>query len=224
MARLDATSEHSDKYSLRARVFNTIRENILSGRYLVGEELKETAIGEELGVSRTPVREALRQLELEGLVEIIPNKGAYATGITNKDIRDIYAMRSLLEGLCTRWAVENITEKEIEELEEVQCLFEFHLKHNNLQNVVELDSKFHDILYRASNSKMLTHTMTDFHHYVERVRKVTLSSVERAEKCYEEHNAILAACKNKDGDLAEKLANEHVASTIKNISDKGIIS
>lgn len=224
MARLDATSEHSDKYSLRARVFNTIRENILSGRYLVGEELKETAIGEELGVSRTPVREALRQLELEGLVEIIPNKGAYATGITNKDIRDIYAMRSLLEGLCTRCAVENITEKEIEELEEVQCLFEFHLKHNNLQNVVELDSKFHDILYRASNSKMLTHTMTDFHHYVERVRKVTLSSVERAEKCYEEHNAILAACKNKDGDLAEKLANEHVASTIKNISDKGIIS
>lgn len=215
--------ENNDKYSLRARVFNTIRENILSGRYMVGEELKETAIGEELGVSRTPVREALRQLELEGLVEIIPNKGAYATGINNKDIRDIYAMRSLLEGLCARWAVENITQKQIEELEEIQCLFEFHLKHKNLQPAVELDTKFHEVLYRASESKMLTHTLTDFHHYVERVRKVTLSSYERVCCCYEEHSAILEAIRRKDGDIAEKLANEHVMSTFKNISDKGII-
>ena len=223
ITRLDSQSEHGDKYSLRARVFNTIRESILSGKYMPGEELKETTIGDELGVSRTPVREALRQLELEGLVEIIPNKGAYVKGITEKDIRDIYALRSLLEGLRARWAMANITDKEIEELEEIQCLFEFHLKHNNMQTIVELDSKFHDILYRSCNSKMLNHTLTDFHHYVERIRKVTLASTERAEKCYDEHMAILEACKNKDADRAEKLANEHVMSTFKNMSEKGII-
>ena len=84
----------NDNYSLRGRVFQKIREDILSGKYKEHEELKEVAIGEELGVSRTPVREAFRQLELEGLIQIIPNKGAYVTGITAKDVKDIYMIRS----------------------------------------------------------------------------------------------------------------------------------
>lgn len=92
--------ESSDRYSLRGKVFHQLREDILSGHYKEHEELREMAISEEMGVSRTPVREALRQLELEGLVSIIPNKGAYVTGITRKDVEDIYAIRSLLEGLC----------------------------------------------------------------------------------------------------------------------------
>ena len=92
----------SDKYSLRGRVFNEIREGILSGKYKQQEELKEITLGQELGVSRTPVREALRQLELEGLVKIIPNKGAYVMGLTERDIQDIYAARSALEGLCAK--------------------------------------------------------------------------------------------------------------------------
>jgi DNA-binding GntR family transcriptional regulator len=82
------------------------------------EELKEVAIGKELGVSRTPVREAFRQLELEGLIQIIPNKGAYVTGITPKDVHDIYMIRSTLEGMCARLATENITKEQLEELEE----------------------------------------------------------------------------------------------------------
>ena len=98
-----------DNYSLGTRVFHIIRENILSGKYQKGEELKEKTIGEEIGVSRTPVREALRQLELEGLVTIIPNKGAYVVGISQKDVRDIYEIRSRLEGLCARWAAEEIS-------------------------------------------------------------------------------------------------------------------
>ena len=93
-----------DNYSLGSRVFHMIRENILSGKYERDEELKEKSIGEELGVSRTPVREALRQLEFEGLVTIIPNKGAYVVGISQKDIKDIYEIRSRLEGLCAKWA------------------------------------------------------------------------------------------------------------------------
>ena len=99
----------NDQYSLRGRVFNKLREDILAGNYEENCELKEAAISKELGVSRTPVREALRQLELEGLVSIIPNKGAYVKGITAKDIYDVYVMRSYLEGLCARWACEHIT-------------------------------------------------------------------------------------------------------------------
>ena len=110
-----------DNYSLSSRVFHTIRENILSGKYATDEELKEKNIGEELGVSRTPVREALRQLELEGLVTIIPNKGAYVVGISKKDIQDIYEIRSRLEGLCAKWAADKITKEQLDELDE-NCL------------------------------------------------------------------------------------------------------
>ena len=88
-----------DNYSLSARVYNHIRDGILSGRYKDGDELKEMTIGEELGVSRTPVREALRQLDLEGLITIIPNKGAFVEGVSLDDIRDIYDIRARLEGL-----------------------------------------------------------------------------------------------------------------------------
>ena len=101
MGSYDVQKEVTDKYSLRGRVFHRIREDILSGKYEQNEELKEAAIGAELGVSRTPVREALRQLELEGLVTIVPNKGAYVNGITSKDVKDIYAIRSYLE-MCIR--------------------------------------------------------------------------------------------------------------------------
>ena len=118
MGSYDVKQEVTDKYSLRGRVFHKIRDDILSGRYRVGEELREVAIGEEIGVSRTPVREAFRQLELEGLIRIVPNKGAYVTGITAKDVRDIYMIRSLLEGLCARWATENISKEQMEEMEE----------------------------------------------------------------------------------------------------------
>lgn len=214
--------EVTDKYSLRGRVFNKIREDILSGVYQENEELKENTIGSELGVSRTPVREALRQLELEGLVTIVPNKGAYVTGITKKDIHDIYMIRSYLEGLCAKWACEHITEEQIEALEEILYLSEFHARRGHHEQLVELDNKFHDEIYKASGSKILDHVLSDFHHYVERIRKITLSRDQRATKSNAEHAAILDAIKKRDGDLAEALAHEHIINTIKNISDQGL--
>ena len=120
--------EKKDKYSLGGTVFRRLRDDILMGRYEKDEELKENTIAQELGVSRTPVREALRQLELEGLVTIIPNKGAYATGISHKDVHDIYEIRSYLEGLAARWATTKMTEEQFEEMEEIIYLTDFHIK------------------------------------------------------------------------------------------------
>jgi DNA-binding GntR family transcriptional regulator len=212
----------TDKYSLRGRVFNKLREDILSGVYQENEELKENTIGLELGVSRTPVREALRQLELEGLVTMIPNKGAYVTGITSKDIHDIYMIRSYLEGLCAKWACEHITEEQIEALDEILYLSDFHARRSHHEQLVELDNKFHDLIYKASGSKILDHVLSDFHHYVERIRKITLSMPSRASKSSEEHAAILDAIKKRDGELAEALAHEHIMNSIKNISEHGL--
>lgn len=117
-----------DNYSLSARVYNHIRDGILAGTFAKGDELKEKNIGDELGVSRTPVREALRQLELEGLVSIIPNKGAFVEGVSTDDIRDIYEIRALLEGLCARWAATRISDELMAAMEENIYLTEFQRK------------------------------------------------------------------------------------------------
>lgn len=206
--------------SLRGKVFAKLREDILSGVYKENDELREITIGEELGVSRTPVREALRQLELEGLVRIIPNKGAYVTGITPKDVRDIYVIRSMLEGLCARWATEHITEEQTTELEEIVLLAEFHLKKSSggrAEQVSILDGKFHKVLYEASDSRILEHVLSDFHKYVKVARTMSIGSRDRAEKSIEEHKQILEAIKKKDKDLAEKLANQHIMNVMTNL-------
>ena len=215
--------EYQD-HSLSSRVFQKIRDGILEGKYKEHDELRENTIGKELGVSRTPVREALRQLELEGLVTIIPNKGAYVTGISPKDVRDIYMVRSMLEGLCARWATENITEEQLDELEEIILLSEFHIKkegNSNANQVAALDGKFHSVLYEASNSRILCHILTDFHKYVLMARRSSIVSEERARKSIREHKQILRAIRDKDADLAEQLANEHILHVMQNLKKQG---
>ena len=214
--------ETSDKYSLRGKVYDRIREDILNGVYKEHEELKEATLGKKMDVSRTPVREALRQLELEGLVEIVPNKGARVTGITKKDIEDIYQIRYLLEGLSARWATEHVTEELIDKMEETLYLTEFHAKKGNFMQVFELDSQFHELMYAASGSKMLNHILSDFHMYVTRMRKSILSSDSRSKNSTEEHRAILEAIKERDPDKAQQCAHDHVKSTIKNNHENGL--
>lgn len=222
MSQRDVKAEVTDRYSLRGRVFHRLREDILSGKYKEHEELKEVAISEEMGVSRTPVREALRQLELEGLVSIIPNRGAYVTGITRKDVQDIYAMRALLEGLCARWATERITKGQLEEMEETIFLSEFHASRNHAEQLTELDDQFHEILYQACDSKMLEHQLRDFHEYVKRVRKRTLSDNTRGVEAVHEHRQIMEAIRDKDPDRAEQLATLHMHNAYANMLKSGL--
>ena len=206
-----------DKYSLRGQVFQEIREDILKGKFKENEELREATLGKELGVSRTPVREALRQLELEGLVHIIPNKGAYVTGITEKDVHDIYMTRSMLEGLCARWAAEHISEEQIQEMEEVLLLTEYHLDRGNAEQLAELDGKFHEVLYDASQSRILRHILSDFHTYVQVARKRSVKKEDRAKKSLEEHREILNALRTGDADRAEELAHIHILNVMENL-------
>lgn len=222
MQEYDLKQEVSDKYSLRGRVFNRVREDILSGKYKENDELKEIAIGEELGVSRTPVREAFRQLELEGLIQIIPNKGAYVTGITMDDVKDIYMIRSKLEGLCASWATEHITKEQLEEMEENIYLAKFHAEKGHFDQMSSLDSRFHEIMYEACNSKMLEHLLKDFHQYVRRVRNKTLSTVERGLASNMEHQAIMEAIRDNNPEEAERLATLHIHNAYENMVKNGL--
>ena len=213
---LEATMEYQEQ-SLGGQIFTRIRDDILSGNYTPGEELKEATLGKQLGVSRTPVREALRQLDLEGLVEIAPNRGAKVIGISRKDVEDIYHMRARLEGLAARKAAEQIKEEELAELEEVILLSEFHVKKPESKQMVRLDGRFHEIMYRASGSRMLEHVLTDFLHYVKMARSHSVKTEHRAQESVKEHKRILEAIRQRDGDLAEQLANEHIQHVIENL-------
>ena len=213
---LEATMEYQEQ-SLGSQIFNRIRDDILSGNYTPGEELKEATLGKQLGVSRTPVREALRQLDLEGLVEIAPNRGAKVIGISRKDVEDIYHMRARLEGLAARKAAEQIKEEELAELEEVILLSEFHVKKLESKQMVRLDGRFHEIMYRASGSRMLEHVLTDFLHNVKMARSHSVKTEHRAQESVKEHKRILEAIRQRDGDLAEQLANEHIQHVIENL-------
>lgn len=215
MDAYEKQKDSPDKYSLRGRVFTRLREDILSGKYQEMDELKEIVIGQELGVSRTPVREALRQLELEGLVTIIPNKGAYVTGISDQDIEDIFVIRSYLEGLCAAWACEHITKEQLDELEEIVYLADFHVEKEHFEQVVELDNKFHELLYEACGSRILSHVLSDYHHYARRARTVNLSEKNRAKHSIGEHARIVEAIKNKDATAAERYAHEHIEESIR---------
>ena len=194
--------EEYQDYSLSGKVFRTLSEQILSGKYQKGDELREVTVGKELGVSRTPVREAFRKLELEGLVTSIPNKGTYVNGISREDVQDIYMIRSRLEGLAARLATRRITKEQIDEMEEM---------------ISTLDGKFHFILYEACGSRMLKNVLTDFHRYVQMARRMSVKVENRAEKSIREHSEILSAIRDKDEDRAEKLMEEHIRHVVQNL-------
>lgn len=205
--------------SLRGQVFDKIRSDILNGKYKRGEELVESSIGKELGISRTPVREAIRQLELEGFVQLVPNKGAFVTGISEKDVRDIYLIRARLEGLAARMAAKNITPELLDAMEETVVLSEYHAKKEHYEQVCEMDSKFHKLLYKASGSRILEHTLTDFHQYVQRVRMASIMKKRRMEKSNDEHDAILTAIREHDEEKAELVATRHISNTVENLKN-----
>lgn len=210
MAKIGLDDTEVTSGSLRAKVFIQLQNDILNGRYQSGDSLIETRLSDEMGVSRTPIREAIRQLELEGLVQLIPNKGVIVKGISAKDVEDIYTIRMMIEGLAARWAAEKITESELAELKEAVEFEEFYTSRNDVEHLMKYDSRFHDIIYKASKSKPLMHTLSTFHHYVQRARNLSLSSPDRAREVLEEHKAILQAVTQRNAAKAEQLATEHV--------------
>ncbi|MBO4680173.1 MAG: GntR family transcriptional regulator, partial [Lachnospiraceae bacterium] len=155
-------------------------------------------------------------------IQIVPNKGAYVTGITIEDVKDIYMIRSKLEGLCAAWACEHITDEQLEEMEENIYLAKFHAERGHFEQMAELDSRFHEILYESCNSKMLEHLLKDFHQYVQRVRKKTLSTTERGIASNHEHQMIMEAIKAKNTEDAERLATVHINNAYKNMVKNGL--
>ncbi len=196
--------------SLRNKVYLTIKKRILNGEYAPEYSLVELKLSEEFSVSRTPVREALRQLELDGLVHLIPNKGVFVSEITSKDISDIYEMRMLIEGLGSKWAAKTITEDEKYRLKEILDLCEFYTLKGEYNKVLEYDGHFHDAIFKASKSGPLNQILKQLHEYIQRARRASLSSPGRAEAAFAEHKSIYQAIASGNEELAESLTREHI--------------
>ncbi len=200
-----------DNYKpLRELVFESLREAILSGQLKPGERLMEIQLAEEMGVSRTPVREAIRKLELEGTVVMIPRKGAYVAGLSMKDIADVFEIRGALEGLAAELASERITEEEMEELERYLVKTAEDIDVGDLGQVVQTDTDFHSLLYRASRNSRLSQIIHNLREQIQRFRATSLSYPGRMKNALEEHRKIVEAIAARDGDLARKLAQEHI--------------
>ncbi|MEW6623921.1 MAG: GntR family transcriptional regulator [Bacillota bacterium] len=206
-----------DQHSLRGMVFNRLLDDILNGVYQPGETLVESKLAEKLGVSRTPIREAIKQLELEGLVTPLPNRRVIVQGVTEKDIDDIYMIRKRLEGLAARWAVANITEEELDDLKKTMDLMEFYTEKGQLEQVQELDAKFHSIIFQASKSKPLRFVLSNFHQFVRKARGDSLMVTGRLHKALEEHRNILKAIISNDPEAAEQAMKRHVLSAKDNL-------
>jgi DNA-binding GntR family transcriptional regulator len=204
-----------DNYKpLREMVFESLREAIILGRLKPGERLMEIQLAEEMGVSRTPVREAIRKLELEGFVVMVPRKGAYVAGVSIKDIADVFEVRSALEGLAAGLASERITEEEMEELEKAILQISGE---EDILTVVKGDSLFHEIIYKASRNQRLTQIITHLQEQINRFRLTSLSVPGRLKIAVGEHKKIVEAITSRNVDLANRLASEHMENAEQNL-------
>lgn len=199
-----------DNYKpLREMVFESLREAIIHGRLKPGERLMEIQLAEEMGVSRTPVREAIRKLELEGFVVMVPRKGAYVAGISVKDIVDVFEVRAALEGLAAGLAAERITEEELEELERTLVKTSVG-SGDDINKIIEGDSSFHEIIYKASRNQRLVQIITHLKEQIHRFRMTSLSQPGRTKLALDEHKKIVEAISDRNVELAQSLASEHV--------------
>jgi len=200
-----------DEYKpLRDVVFENLREAILEGKLKPGQRLMEVQLAEQLGVSRTPVREAIRKLELEGLVVMLPRKGAYVANMSLKDVIDVLEIRSSLEGLAASLAAERINPDDIKKLEKIAKEFEDLTIASDVDTLLKKDVEFHECIFKATNNKKLHQLINSLWEQVYRFRVTYISDYDSSLSIVNEHKLILDAIKKGDNELAKKYATEHI--------------
>ncbi|MCI5995780.1 MAG: GntR family transcriptional regulator [Blautia sp.] len=195
---------------LRDVVFNTLRQAILKGELKPGERLMEIQLANRLGVSRTPVREAIRKLELEGLVLMIPRKGAEVAEITIKDLEDVLEVRAALEELAVKDACLNITEEQLQELRKANMDFKKSMEGDDLISRVQADMRFHEIIYDATNNRRLVQILNNLREQMYRYRMEYLKDRSMYQVLLNEHEDILQGLEQHDLEKAGEAICIHI--------------
>jgi len=200
-----------DSYKpLRELVCEHIRQAIIDGTFAPGERLMEIQLAEEMGVSRTPVREAIRKLELEGFVVMIPRRGTYVANLSIKDINDVYEIRSSLDVLAAGLAAERITPEEVVSLQNFIKELDRHIEEGNMEKVVETDTAFHDVLYKASRNERLCNIISNLREQITGIRGTSMRYPGRLKDTQEEHRKIVEAIAARDVDRSRAAAQIHM--------------
>ena len=203
---------------LRDVVFNTLRQAILKGELEPGERLMEIQLAERLGVSRTPIREAIRKLELEGLVIMVPRKGAEVAKITEKDLNDVLEVRCALEELAVELACKKITKAQVEKLESTLATFKVAIHGKNLTEMAEMDEKFHMVIYEATGNTRLIQTLNNLREQMYRYRVEYLKDKDVYGKLVVEHESIAKNILEANVDLAKENVKDHIYNQVMTIS------
>ncbi len=197
--------------TLREKILETIREAILKGSLKPGEKVAEPELAERFGISRTPIREAFRQLESEGYLTVIPRKGAVVASLSERDVEEFYAIKSVLEGYAARMAADKLSDKDIERLEVINDRLEKLAREGDVKNFFRVHSDFHEAFIRASGNDKLLELISQLLLKFNRLRMASLSLPGRMEVSVQEHRKLLEAFKARDGELAENLVTKTAA-------------
>ncbi len=199
--------------SLGHRIFEVLRDRILNDEYESGQKLNELSLAKELDISRTPIREALKQLELEGLVESIPNKGVYVKGFSSRDIDDMFEIRLALEGLAIQLAIDRMDDMHLSKIREVYELMEFYTMKQDNEKISQLNIQFHEAIYHSTQSQYFEQLLKDVNYYVTVTSRHSILQPTRLDSALSEHKAIYEAILKKDKKLARETVQKHIRKT-----------
>lgn len=208
----------NDFLPLRDVVFNTLRQAILTGELKPGERLMEIHLANKLGVSRTPIREAIRKLELEGLVKMIPRRGAEVAQITGKSLQDVLEVRRSLDALCAELACQRISDEEIAALEKARDAFEAATATGNTREIAAADVAMHDIIVQATGNTRLVQLVNNLAEQMYRYRFEYIKDFSMHGRLIEEHRIICEAIKNRDQATAATAAVTHIDNQMESIA------
>lgn len=209
----------TDEYlPLRDVVFNTLRQAILKGEMEPGERLMEITLANKLGVSRTPIREAIRKLELEGLVNMIPRRGAVVASISEKDMRDVLEVRITLEELAVKLAIKNMNDEDVDMLKKAGRDFENAVISKDIVDIVEADVRFHDIIYNRTENSRLIQIINNLREQMYRYRLEYVKDARTHSILISEHNDIIECLRRKDIEAAQATIREHIGN-----QERGIV-
>ena len=206
--------------SLADEIVQILRGRIINGDYAIGEKLVENKIAEELKVSRTPVREAFKQLTKENLIEYVPNKGCFAKGFEQSDLLDIYAVRNAVEQLAVEWAIKNKTEEDMERLTEQLEVMKLYTDSGKVENLVRADEEFNKIIYQMTRSRFIMQALMSYQEYIDLARQGILARKENLGKILDEHRKIFEAIKEEDVTAAKKAVEKHLKNSAKRAEER----
>lgn len=198
---------------VRSEVYERLRQAILKNQLKPGNRLIERKIAEQLEVSRTPVREAIRMLEREGLVYHIPRSGVVVAQVSDKEVLEVYRIRAVLEGLAARMAAEKITPEQLQHLVRLLKQVEQSAADNNLDDLEQVHREFNDLIYRATGSPRLYGMINSLVDFINRFALVGYCHPGRIDEATREHRQLVEAIKLRDGDLAERIARDHIENS-----------